>query len=50
MLDPTRARLFDREASRYDRVRSGYPVALIDEVLGPAPHALSVLDIATTRR
>jgi SAM-dependent methyltransferase len=41
-----RARLFDREAERYDRTRPGYPEALIDDVLGPSPHGLSVLDVA----
>jgi SAM-dependent methyltransferase len=41
-----RARLFDREAERYDRIRPGYPGALIDDVLGPSPHGLSVLDVA----
>ena len=41
-----RARLFDREAERYDRIRPGYPAALIDDVLGPSPHGLPVLDVA----
>ncbi|HEY1344491.1 MAG TPA: class I SAM-dependent methyltransferase [Streptosporangiaceae bacterium] len=41
-----RARLFDGEAERYDRIRPGYPGALIDDVLGPSPHGLSVLDVA----
>lgn len=41
-----RARLFDGEAERYDRIRPGYPEALIDDVLGPSPHRLSVLDVA----
>jgi SAM-dependent methyltransferase len=41
-----RARLFDGEAERYDRIRPGYPEALIDNVLGPSPHRLSVLDVA----
>jgi SAM-dependent methyltransferase len=41
-----RARLFDREAERYDRTRPGYPGALIDAVLGPSPHGLPVLDVA----
>ena len=41
-----RARLFDGEAERYDRIRPGYPEALIDDVLGPSPHGLSVLDVA----
>jgi SAM-dependent methyltransferase len=41
-----RARLFDREAERYDRSRPTYPEAVIDDVLGPSPHGLSVLDVA----
>jgi len=41
-----RARLFDREAERYDRARPSYPGALIDDVLSPSPHGLSVLDVA----
>jgi SAM-dependent methyltransferase len=41
-----RARLFDREADRYDRTRPSYPDALIDQVLGPSPDGLSVLDVA----
>jgi SAM-dependent methyltransferase len=45
-VDRDRARLFDREAERYDRARPAYPAALIDEVLGPSPRGLSVLDVA----
>ncbi|HUY47346.1 MAG TPA: class I SAM-dependent methyltransferase [Streptosporangiaceae bacterium] len=45
-MERERARLFDREAERYDRSRPSYPGDLIDEVLGPAPHELSVLDVA----
>jgi SAM-dependent methyltransferase len=41
-----RARLFDREADRYDRTRPSYPDALVDHVLGPSPSGLSVLDVA----
>jgi SAM-dependent methyltransferase len=41
-----RARLFDGQAERYDRIRPSYPSALIDDVLGPSPHGLSVLDVA----
>ena len=41
-----RAKLFDGEAERYDRTRPGYPEALIDDVLGPSPAGLSVLDVA----
>jgi SAM-dependent methyltransferase len=44
--DRARARLFDREAQRYDRARPGYPDEVIDEVLGPSPDGLSVLDVA----
>ena len=45
-MDRDRARLFDREAERYDRSRPTYPAALVDDVLGPSPHGLSVLDVA----
>jgi SAM-dependent methyltransferase len=41
-----RAKLFDREAQRYDQIRPGYPDDLINDVLGPHPQALSVLDVA----
>ena len=41
-----RARLFDGEAERYDRIRPGYPGAVIDDVLGPSAHGLSVLNVA----
>jgi SAM-dependent methyltransferase len=41
-----RARLFDGAAERYDRTRPGYPDELIDEVVGPAPDRLAVLDVA----
>jgi SAM-dependent methyltransferase len=44
-IERERARLYGREAERYDRFRPGYPAALIDEVLGPSPHRLSVLDV-----
>lgn len=40
-----RAKLFGREAERYDRSRPSYPAAVIDEVLGSSPHGLSVLDV-----
>jgi hypothetical protein len=40
-----RADLFGREAERYDKSRPTYPPALIDEVVGPSPDALSVLDV-----
>ncbi|HEX6493452.1 MAG TPA: methyltransferase domain-containing protein [Candidatus Dormibacteraeota bacterium] len=45
-MDRDRARLFDHEAERYDRSRPGYPAELFDEVLGPSPHGLCVLDVA----
>ncbi|MBV8951313.1 MAG: class I SAM-dependent methyltransferase [Actinobacteria bacterium] len=41
-----RARLFDREAERYDRTRPSYPDDLIDDVLGSSPQGLTVLDVA----
>lgn len=41
-----RARLFNREAERYDRSRPPYPHDVIDDVLGPEPRGLSVLDVA----
>jgi SAM-dependent methyltransferase len=40
-----RSKLFDQEAERYDRCRPTYPDALIDEVLGPEPSSLTVLDV-----
>jgi SAM-dependent methyltransferase len=40
-----RSKLFDREAERYDRHRPTYPDALIDDVLGPKPEGLDVLDV-----
>ena len=40
-----RSRLFDQEAERYDRYRPSYPDPLIDELLGPEPEALTVLDV-----
>ncbi len=45
-MDRERARLFDREAERYDRSRPTYPDAVIDEVLGPEPAGVTVLDVA----
>jgi SAM-dependent methyltransferase len=41
-----RAKLFDREADRYDRTRPSYPDQLIDHILGRSPGGLSVLDVA----
>ena len=40
-----RSKLFDQEAERYDRTRPTYPDALIDELLGPEPARLAVLDV-----
>jgi SAM-dependent methyltransferase len=40
-----RSKLFDREAERYDRFRPTYPDAVIDELLGPKPAGIEVLDV-----
>jgi SAM-dependent methyltransferase len=40
-----RSRLFDQQAEAYDRFRPTYPDALIDELLGPVPAGLDVLDV-----
>jgi len=40
-----RSRLFDQEAERYDRCRPRYPDVVIDELLGPEPSGLEVLDV-----
>ena len=40
-----RSKLFDEEAERYDRCRPTYPDALIDDLLGPTPEGLDVLDV-----
>src|SRR5438067_2117767 len=40
-----RSKLFDQEAERYDRCRPTYPDALIDELLGPEPASLAILDV-----
>lgn len=40
-----RSKLFDQEAERYDRCRPTYPDALFDELLGPEPASLDVLDV-----
>jgi SAM-dependent methyltransferase len=40
-----RSKLFDEEAERYDRYRPAYPDAVIDELLGPEPRTLAVLDV-----
>jgi SAM-dependent methyltransferase len=40
-----RSKLFDQEAERYDLFRPSYPDAVIDELLGPEPEGLDVLDV-----
>ncbi len=40
-----RSKLFDQEAERYDRFRPTYPDAVIDELLGPKPAGMEVLDV-----
>ncbi len=40
-----RSRLFDQQAEAYDRFRPTYPAAVIDELLGPVPAGLDVLDV-----
>jgi SAM-dependent methyltransferase len=40
-----RSRLFDQHAEAYDRFRPTYPDAVIDELLGPVPMGLDVLDV-----
>lgn len=40
-----RSRLFDQQAETYDRSRPTYPDAVIDQLLGPAPAGLDVLDV-----
>jgi SAM-dependent methyltransferase len=40
-----RSRLFDQQAEAYDRFRPTYPDAVIDELLGPVPEGLDVLDV-----
>ena len=44
-LAQERSRLFDQQAEAYDRFRPTYPDAVIDELLGPAPAGLGVLDV-----
>ena len=44
-LAEERSRLFGQEAERYDRCRPRYPDVVIDEMLGPAPAGLDVLDV-----
>jgi SAM-dependent methyltransferase len=40
-----RAKLFDSQAERYDRSRPAYPEDLMEQVLGPSPVGLAVLDV-----
>jgi SAM-dependent methyltransferase len=40
-----RSKLFGQQAEAYDRFRPTYPDAVIDELLGPEPSALDVLDV-----
>jgi SAM-dependent methyltransferase len=40
-----RSKLFGQQADAYDRFRPTYPDAVIDELLGPAPAGLDVLDV-----
>ncbi|WP_169739818.1 class I SAM-dependent methyltransferase [Actinospica robiniae] len=40
-----RSSLFDQQAEAYDRFRPAYPDAVIDELLGPMPAGLDVLDV-----
>lgn len=40
-----RSRLFDEQAEVYDRFRPTHPDAVIDELLGPVPAGLDVLDV-----
>lgn len=44
-LAEERSRLFDQQAELYDRSRPPYPAAVIDEILGPRPEDLDVLDV-----
>jgi SAM-dependent methyltransferase len=44
-LAQERSRLFDQEAEAYDQFRPTYPDAVIDELLGPDPEGLDVLDV-----
>jgi SAM-dependent methyltransferase len=44
-LAKERSRLFDQQAEAYDRFRPAYPDPVIDELLGPMPQGLDVLDV-----
>lgn len=45
LLAQERSRLFDQQAEVYDRFRPSYPDTVIDELLGPKPEGLDVLDV-----
>jgi SAM-dependent methyltransferase len=45
LLAQERSRLFDQHAEAYDRFRPTYPDAVIDELLGPDPVGLELLDV-----
>jgi SAM-dependent methyltransferase len=44
-LAQERSKLFGQQAEAYDRFRPTYPDAVIDELLGPVPAGLEVLDV-----
>ncbi|MGD0395030.1 MAG: class I SAM-dependent methyltransferase [Acidimicrobiales bacterium] len=44
-LAQERSLLFEQQAEAYDRFRPDYPDAVIDELLGPVPEGLDVLDV-----
>jgi SAM-dependent methyltransferase len=44
-LAQERSKLFAEHAEAYDQFRPSYPDAVIDEVLGPRPEGLDVLDV-----
>ena len=44
-LAQERSKLFGQQAEAYDRFRPTYPDAVIDELLGPVPADLDVLDV-----
>jgi SAM-dependent methyltransferase len=44
-LAQERSRLFGQQAEAYDRFRPSYPDAVIDELLGPLPEGVEVLDV-----
>src|SRR6202012_108993 len=44
-LAQERSGLFDLQAEAYDRFRPTYPDTVIDELLGPEPEGLDVLDV-----